>query len=224
MGFLSLAKHRSWKAAYGLLGGIVVLVLVAISTYIAMPVSAQDKVVEPPQEVLPVLSDPALELTLTQYGQEYPSKSFPVTLTVNSKIDSNKVGVFWNYQTSYLKPSNGLDTDVISVSNGNTTTFVKYFDINEAFVGVPAGLNKNISIGVSVRGFVANKNYISTKSLAVVTNSDMEVLPITDEYQSAKTQATIFNIIKWIVILILVVVGGFFGVKRFLKYLNSEEE
>lgn len=185
-------------------------------------VQAQD---EPPtelEEILPVLSDPALELSLSQYGQEYPSKSFPVTLTVKSQIDSNKVGVDWTYSSTFLAPQNGLDTDVISVSDGGTTTFVKHFDINPKALDIPNP--KNLNIGVRVRGFVADENYISTKSFIVKTNAALEILPITDEYQSDKTTGIITTTIRWIVTIVIVGAGGFFGVKRFIKYLNTEEE
>lgn len=166
-------------------------------------------------------SDPALKLQLLKpTEQDYPSKNFKVTLIVDSLIDSNRVGVTWTYPTNLMTPVGGA-TDVITVVSGEKTTLVKEF--------IPSSnppksvVNRNAEIGVRVNGFVAGENYISTEKVVITFNPEMEILPLLDNYSQAKNLDKFKNISAIVLVVVLVIVGGFIGIKKFLKYLNTSD-
>jgi hypothetical protein len=72
--------------------------------------------------------------------------------------------------------------------------------------------------------FKPDSTYLVTVRKNFASNQSSEILPLTDDYNNSKTLSLVRTILIVIVILAGVLLGGFFGVKRFSKWLNKNEK
>lgn len=202
---------------------IAVVLLLSVFALASLPILAQENVEEYGVGETQEISDPALKLELSTYGQEYPEKTFPVTVEIASSIDSSKVGVEWNYPESLLVPV-GEQRDIVTVINGQTTLVTKEFQPTEFALANPRNiLLRRAEVGVRVNAFVADRNFLSSTALTVEFNEDMEVIPQYDEYKTDKLITTIITISGYILIFGLIVAVILLAVKRFRTWLNTED-
>lgn len=167
------------------------------------------------------ISDPALKLELSvDAEQEYPSKKISVTIKITSAIDSDRVGVNWIFPSSYFLAEGGT-SDVLSVRNGETTVFKKYFVPKPIFP--QTGINKKIEFGARVNAFVANVNYLSATSTVGDFNNDLEVIPVDPVYQRNKIVSTVLNWAFCITLIVIVVALIIYGVRRLKAYVDSPD-
>lgn len=173
------------------------------------------------QQDVNITSNPGLKLTLSPpTEQEYPSKKIKVTLSVDSLIDSSKVGVKWFY-TSNLLDISGEERDVITVVKGQRTTITKEFtpksNLRKSVV------NRRVEIAVEVNGFVAGENYLSSAEIPVLFTPDMVITPTLESYTKQKNMY-IFR--TWAIrggIVALFLLSILFVVKQLRAYLNTNE-
>lgn len=170
---------------------------------------------------VPIVSNPALKLQLNPPShQSYPSRKFILTLTVDSLIDSNRVGVKWFFPNSLLT-INGSERDVITVVKGQKTTITKEFTPRETLP--PSIVDRRVNIAVEVNGFVAGENYISSTDVDIVFTPDMVVIPTLESYTREKVMATVRNWGIGVSIVLFVGLAVFFLVKNLKDYLNTDE-
>ncbi|HRP37048.1 MAG TPA: hypothetical protein PLS50_04515 [Candidatus Dojkabacteria bacterium] len=183
-------------------------------------VYAQTEEQEYNQEVK-IVTNPALKLQLVlPTDQEYPSKSFDIVLTVDSLIDSNRVGVKWFYNERLLNIAEP-ERDIISVVKGQKTTLRKTF--TPEVILPPSTVNRRVEIAVEVNGFVAGENYISSNKTELVFTPEMVITPTLESYTRAKTFYTIRVWGLWTGAVILLGLAIFFVIRQFREYLNHDE-
>lgn len=210
----------SQKSKRPILVHMLIIALILFSQIFYFTVYAQEEAVTTSEQIN-IISDPALKLDLRKpTEQDFPSKEFEVTLLVDSLIDSNRVGVDWIYDKTLFTVEGG-DSDVVTVVNGNQTTITKKFIPKP---NPPVSIvNRKTNIGVRVNGFVAGENYISTAQIDMTLSPEMVILPVLENYQRADTLNTVKNITIIVLLVLAVVVGGFFGIRKFIKYLNTPD-
>jgi len=208
------------KSKKTLLLHMVIMAVVLITQVFYGIVYAQESEQNYDQNV-PIVSNPALKLQLNPPShQSYPSRKFILTLTVDSLIDSNRVGVKWFFPNSLLT-INGSERDVITVVKGQKTTITKEFTPRETLP--PSIVDRRVNIAVEVNGFVAGENYISSTDVDIVFTPDMVVIPTLESYTREKVMATVRNWGIGVSIVLFVGLAVFFLVKNLKDYLNTDE-
>jgi len=157
------------------------------------------------QEELPVeeigfgqtqeISDPDLKISLSDEKQVYPSKRFGLTVTIDSEISSNRVGINWIYPADVFLIE-GNPTDTITV----------------------------VEMGVRVNTFVAERNYLSSTRIILDFNNELEKLPIDGDYNRDKIVATVISWAEVIGLISVIVAIIVIIIRKFRAYLNSPDE
>lgn len=199
------------------------LLLAIILFFLPVIVHAQDTEEFGVGEIQEVV-DPALKLELSKLPQEYPTKSIPIEIKITSEIDSGKVGIEWEYPKT-LFVLEGPATDIVSVTEGNVTTFVKYFTPKSTAI-IEDGEDKIriIEIGARVNAFQPDRNYLSATAMTFSVDAEMEVSPIDSSYQRTKVLSTGFTWFVRLSIVTVVIVLIIIGFRKFTDYLNSDDE
>ncbi|MCA9380326.1 hypothetical protein KC675_04065 [Candidatus Dojkabacteria bacterium] len=212
--------YKTKKPLRNIIVHMVIMAMVLFTQIFYDTVYAQTEEQEYNQEVK-IVSNPALKLQLEKpTDQEYPSKSFDIILTVDSLIDSNRVGVTWFYNDRLLNIT-GPERDIVSVVKGEKTTLRKTF--TPEVVLPPSLVNRRVEIAVEVNGFVAGENYLSSAETVVLFTPDMVITPTLDSYSRAKTMNTIRVWGLWSGAVILLGIAIFFVYRQFREYLNTDE-
>lgn len=201
---------------------MLIMALILVSQVFYDFVYAQDAEQNYDQNV-PIVSNPALKLDLKYPEvQEYPSKNFRVTLTVDSLIDSNRVGVKWFYPSN-LMTITGEERDIISVVSGEKTTITKEFTPRSEESLPKSVINRRVTLAVEVNGFVAGENYLSSSEVDVIFTPDMEITPTLESYSSDR-RTTLLRV--WSIRIGIVLAFGtaiVYAVKQLRDYLNTNE-
>lgn len=182
-------------------------------------ISAQDLTT---QNQTPQIQDvDGLRAEFKEYTQDPATKKIKYEMILHSNIDSDRVRITW------------------------TTTGANVFDPQDAYtivgtsargdIAIKKGQTYSIPIVVTVTGsgvnelfgkaeaFLAQSTYIATVRKDYASNESAEVLPLTDQYNQAKTQNTILNVVLIIVIVVVILASLFFALKLFLKWLDRDE-
>lgn len=166
--------------------------------------------------------DPALKPELSvEEIQQWPDKKVKIIITIDSQIDSDRVSLDWTYPNTLFTIQGPL-RDVVSVRNGQITTFTKEFVPRAGIAN--NGRDKKVEFGVRVNGFEEDVNYLSATNVTAQFNSDIELLPISAEYQRAKILSFVLNVAVVIFVLGVIITLITIGVKRFKAYLDSPDE
>lgn len=170
---------------------------------------------------IPITSDPGLKLVLSQpLEQDYKTKTFKLSLEIDSLIDSNRIGVDWRFPEQLLDIAVPAK-DVVSVVKGQKTILTKEFTPKEV---LPVSVvNRKVEIAVIVNGFVAGESYLSSEKIIVTFSPDMVVQPVLKDYASEKRSTIIRNISFGIIAVVVFVLAIFFLVKQVRTYLNTNE-
>ncbi|HRN86150.1 MAG TPA: hypothetical protein PKU78_02040 [Candidatus Dojkabacteria bacterium] len=212
--------YRSRKSFKNIAIHMMIMAMVLFTQIFYDTVYAQTEEQEYNQEVK-IVTNPALKLQLVlPTDQEYPSKSFDIVLTVDSLIDSNRVGVKWFYNERLLNIAEP-ERDIISVVKGQKTTLRKTF--TPEVILPPSTVNRRVEIAVEVNGFVAGENYISSNKTELVFTPEMVITPTLESYTRAKTFYTIRVWGLWTGAVILLGLAIFFVIRQFREYLNHDE-
>lgn len=212
--------YKKKKPLKNILIHIAIMTLVLFSQVFYDTIYAQEQEQDYNQEIK-IVTNPALKLQLEKpTEQAYPSKSFDIVLTVDSLIDSNRVGVKWFYNDRLLNIT-APERDVISVVKGQKTVLRKTFTPEEILP--PSVVNRRVEIAVEVNGFVAGENYLSSAETSLLFTPDMVITPTLDNYTRAKTMNTLRVWGTWIGAIILLGIAIFFVFRQFREYLNTDE-
>ena len=212
--------YKSKKSLKNIVLHMAIMAMVLFTQVFYETVYAQNDQEDYNQEI-EIVTDPALKLQLDKpIDQEYPSKSFDLVLTVDSLIDSNRVGVKWFYNDKLLDIS-GAERDIINVVKGQKTILRKTFTPKEVLP--PSKVNRRVEIAIEVNGFVAGENYLSSAETVVVFTPEMVITPTLDSYSRAKTINTIRVWGLWAGAIILFGIAIFFLFRQFKEYLNTDE-
>lgn len=198
--------------------GTIVLVLTA--SFLPSLADAQNEEQQYNQDV-PITSDPGLKLVLSQpLEQDFKTKTFKLTLEIDSLIDSNRIGVDWRFPEQLLDIAVPAK-DIVSVVKGQKTLITKEFT-PKAVLPVSV-VNRKVEIAVIVNGFVAGESYLSSEKIIVTFSPDMVVQPVLKDYASEKRATTIRNISFGIIAVVVFVLAIFFVVKQVRTYLNTND-
>lgn len=193
------------------------MMALTVSPYIA---NAQNNDEQYNQDV-PITSDPGLKLVLSQpLEQDFKTKTFKLTLEIDSLIDSNRIGVDWRFPEQLLDIAVPAK-DIVSVVKGQKTLITKEFT-PKAVLPVSV-VNRKVEIAVIVNGFVAGESYLSSEKIIVTFSPDMVVQPVLKDYASEKRATTIRNISFGIIAVVVFVLAIFFVVKQVRTYLNTND-
>lgn len=196
--------------------------IAVLLTPIVLPVlvNSQDNNQQYNQDV-PITSDPGLKLVLSQpLEQDFKTKTFKLSLEIDSLIDSNRIGVEWRFPEQLLDVAVPAK-DVVSVVKGQKTTITKEFT-PKAVLPVSV-VNRKVEIAVIVNGFVAGESYLSSEKINITFSPDMVIQPELENYASEKRSTTIRNILVVIIAVVVFVFAIFFVVKQVRAYLNTND-
>ncbi|KXK25974.1 MAG: hypothetical protein TR69_WS6001001262 [candidate division WS6 bacterium OLB20] len=198
---------------------VLALSLVTIQLVIAQEdIEVDEYGVGETQEII----DPALKPALTiDPVQQWPDKRIRVNVTIDSQITSDRVSLDWEYPSTLFLIQGPL-RDVVSVREGQVTTFTKEFVPREGLRVINSN-NKRVEIGVRVNAFVQDVNYLSATNVEGTFTPDMELIPQSAEYQRSKIISTVLN---WAVVIFavsVIVILIVMGIKRFRAYLNTPD-
>lgn len=195
-------------------------VLLAVSTLLTLHVSPLTVVAQTESELQTedkpaVVEDvPGLRAEFVQGTQSPWSKEIKFEMKLKSGIDSDRVKITW----TLTGPSNFPDTSLTSRSA--VIEAGKDYSIPIVVKPVNAGVNELIG---KVEAYKADGIYVVTVRKNFATNSAGEVLPLTNEYKSAKTMRLVIIIVGGAVGSIFGIFALFFGFKKFVKWLNKED-
>lgn len=196
---------------------VLIMMVLTVSPYIA---NAQNNDEQYNQDV-PITSDPGLKLVLSQpLEQDFKTKTFKLTLEIDSLIDSNRIGVDWRFPEQLLDIAVPAK-DIVSVVKGQKTLITKEFT-PKAVLPVSV-VNRKVEIAVIVNGFVAGESYLSSEKIIVTFSPDMVVQPVLKDYANEKRATTIRNISFGIIAVVVFVLAIFFVVKQVRTYLNTND-
>jgi hypothetical protein len=161
-----------------------------------------------------VQNSQALTAEFIQYTQSPSSKvaRFEMVLTANET--SNRVRVTWEVRGSSIAVKEEQLVMNFRVEKGLTYTIP--IDIKPVNQGVTE------VYGVA-RMFGVDSSSVTTVRKNFATNENLEILPLTDEYKQSKLLGTVWNIAKIIILLVVVILGGFFGLKGFARWYNTND-
>lgn len=196
-----------------------ILILPIFNSTVAS-VYAQSEEQEYNQDV-PITSDPGLKLKLSQpLEQDFKTKTFKLSLEIDSLIDSNRIGVEWRFPEQLLDVK-APEKDVVSVVQGQKTSLVKEFTPKAR---LPVSIvNRRVEIAVVVNGFVAGENYLSSEKIVINFTPDMVIQPELSNYSSEKKVSTIKTVTLGFLALVIFVAALIFAVKQLRSYLNTND-
>jgi hypothetical protein len=156
-----------------------------------------------------------LRAEFKQYTQSPDSKEVKFEMILKSTIDSDRVKITWSLSGASLFAPGQLETRNIKVAAGQSYSI--------PITIIPAGYGITELFG-KAEAFKPDSTYLVTVRKNFASNQSSEILPLTDDYNNSKTLSLVRTILIVIVILAGVLLGGFFGVKRFSKWLNKNEK
>jgi len=200
-----------------------VLTIIVIAFNPLMTVLAQEQVNTNSESSIQEIIDPALQPSLEVLPQIYPEKTITIRVEIKALVSSGKVGVNWSYPENLLDIV-GNETDIITVTNGNSTYLTKEFNPKPEAIIDGNDFARFIEIGTRVNAFIEDRNYLSATSIDLQVNNEMELIPMTTEYKNDKN---VTLAIQWgirVLIVMLVLGSIIFGIKKFIDYLNSPDQ
>lgn len=195
------------------------LSILSLSLFTPIVVTAQDLTTQSQQ---PEIQDvEGLRASFKEYTQSPATRKVKYEMILKSNIDSDRVRITWTtIGANIFEPQSGYTVEGttargnISIRKGQTYTIpievtVTGEAINELFGKAEA--------------FLAESTFIATVRKNYASNAEGEVLPLTAEYNQAKTQNTILNVIVIILVVVIILLSLFFALKLFLKWLDKDE-
>lgn len=196
------------------------LIIVLLATLITpIVISAQDLTT---QSQSPQIQDvEGLRAEFKEYTQDPATRKIKYEMILKSNIDSDRVRITWTTTgANVFEPQPGYTIEG-TVARGN--------------VSIKKGQTYSIPIEITVTGeavnelfgraeaFLASSTYVATVRKNYASNAEGEVLPLTDQYNQAKTQNLILNVLVIIIAVVLILVGLYTALKLFLKWLDKDE-
>jgi hypothetical protein len=155
-----------------------------------------------------------LRAEFKQYTQNPDSKVVRFEMTLKSNIDSDRLKITWELKgvSSFVDETKKIVYGAVKKGE----SYVVPIEIIPRSYGVTELYGK-------VEAFKAENSYLVTVRKNFASNENAEVLPITDEFNSAKNLSLVKNIGFAIVGFTILVIFGLFGFKKFKNWLNKDE-
>lgn len=178
------------------------------------PVIAQDENV---QDQAPVINDvEGLRAEFKQYTQDPESKEVKFELVLKSNLDSDRVRVTWSLMTLdgkgsvFKDPSQSIK--FINIQKGQNYTI--------PITIIPTGKGEVQLLG-KVESFKAGATFTVTASKVYASNTIQEILPLTNDYVSARRNVLLKNIAIFVGLFALTIFIFIRGTKQFKIWLNK---
>lgn len=162
-----------------------------------------------------------LRTEFKQYTQSPSTKTIKFEMILKSNIDSDRVRIVWTTSgPNFIPEQEGYVVNLTSARKDIVIEKGKSYVIPIEITVLNTGVNE---IFGRAEAFTAESAYIATVRKNYGSNPDGEVLPLTDEYNRAKTLNTILNIVVIILIIVVILAIGFILLKKFLSWLDKED-
>jgi hypothetical protein len=191
---------------------IIVVVLTTVLS-VALPVLAQTdsellqgQILESDLGETIIAGNNVLTVRLARDLQDPGSKDIYYRFLITSASNSDRVELEWAIQGVSQSPTARKKT--LTLKAGQTTT--------ESFQVLPRAFGKT-EVRVEVRMFDAGQNYVAAARDQFVTNKELDIIPITSEYQNAKN----LNMAKNIGLALAGIVIAFFTVRFIIKKVQQ---
>ncbi len=193
------------------------------------PVRAQDN-----NELLNTNQTPSIEdvdglrAEFKQYMQDPETKNIKFEMILKSTINSDRVKVTWTIKGDVsLFVDENLKAQSFSVKKGETYTIP--IVINTTGIGITELQGKAEAFGTESTYLVTiTKNIISNTEGEVASSVEKKgntvIINLPDDYLTAKTLMYVKNAALILGIVILALVFGLIGVKKFIQWLNKEDQ
>lgn len=163
---------------------------------------------------LVIKSAKGLRAEFEEEVQEPGSKEKTYKMILYSDITSRRVKITWLLDgvSKFKNPSEAervMDVDVGGIYTLAITVIPTQSGTTE-LLGLAESVQADSTLVTSVR-----KNFAS--------NANREIIPLTDEYKSAKTIYTIIFILQRAVIAVVAIIALWFGFKYFVKWYNRDD-
>lgn len=174
------------------------------------------------QSQSPVIQDvDGLRAEFKEYTQSPATKKVKYEMVIKSNIDSDRVRIAWTVtgpsafeaQDNYSIDGNTARRN-ISIRKGQT--YVIPIEVTVATEGITELFGR-------VEAFLAESTYIATVRKNFASNKEGEVLPLSNEYNQAKTMNTILNIVVILIAVAAILAALFYVIKLFIKWLDKDE-
>lgn len=160
-----------------------------------------------------IIDTSALRAEFKAYTQDPKSKVVRFEMILKSQIKSDRVTVQWAV-TGTSRVVDGFKTRTdLSVEPGKTYTIP--IEVRTTGFGISEVYGK-------AEAFQAEGSSIATVRKTYFVNESGEVLPITADYTSKKNMSLVIDILIWIGIAIVAIVGGLIGFRFFVKWFNKD--
>ncbi|MEP7104036.1 MAG: hypothetical protein ABI721_04990 [Candidatus Dojkabacteria bacterium] len=156
-----------------------------------------------------------LRAEFKQQIQDPESKNVTFTMVLKSNINSDRVKIEWSVTGASKIVNQSEQRKNLDIKEGQT------YNISITVTPTGEGVSEVYGTAQSVN---VDSSFLVTVRKNFGSNNDLEVLPISTEYQSAKTFVAIKNIVIVVVLIGIGVALAFLGFRRLVKYLKSEPE
>ncbi len=192
-----------------------ILAMFLLTLMVPLSVAAQDTQELFNNDKAAVIEDvEGFRASFKQYTQDPTSKVVKFEMVLTANIDSDRVKITWSTSGPNFFTDKNQTVRNISVEKGKTYNIpieltITGYGVNELFGKAEA--------------FRTDRIYVATVRKNFGSDQDSQVLPVTDEYKSAQTAYIIKTAVLAIIVFIIVIIGIFFGVKVFIKWLNKDD-
>jgi len=149
-----------------------------------------------------------------QNTQDPDTKIVKFEMILKSNIDSDRVEINWEVDGVSVFKDKGKKNLKTSIQGGKT------YDIPIELIVAGSGITE---LRGKAEAFKADSSFLITVRKDFATNSNLEILPISQDYSTAKNVSLIKNIIVILVIVGIILFIGLIALKRFVKWLNKDD-
>lgn len=165
-------------------------------------------------ESLVIKSAKGLRAEFEEEVQDPGSKEKTYKMILYSDITSRRVKITWTINGVSKFKDKTQAQRIIDVDKGGIYT------LPITIIPTQGGANELLGIAEAVQ---ADSTLITSVRKNFATNANNEVLPLTDEYKSAKTIYTVTFVAIRVALAVFVMIGLFFGFKYFIKWYNRDD-
>lgn len=156
-----------------------------------------------------------LRAEFKQETQDPESKNATFNMILKSNIDSDRVKIVWTVTGSSKALDSKQLTMNLNIKKGGTYTV--------PITVIPQGEGVTEVYGTA-QSVSVDSSFLVTVRKNFQTNKLLEILPLTDAYNQAKTLSNVKNIVIVLVIVSIIIGILFVAFKRFNRYIKTEPE
>lgn len=185
------------------------IILVLLFILLAFPLRI---IAEETEENTVSVSSETFELEIHPLTQSIFDDSVPISLSIKSHIDTEKLEIRWDLPASISQKgkSSNLWGSIEAEETADVTTTITPSEPG------------TYTIAAEVQAWQADANYVDTISIDLTFDKHLEIQPQTEEYYRNERYWFFAKIGIAIVSVIIVLVAGWFGVKKFNEWLDKD--